>query len=97
MEVGAALESKSHCHPYQLFAVCGSDVHAFLTEVPKYLKGTIPDPLTGETLPITLGHEFVVNSGFLIFTHWPYSDSLEQLSARDQVWMSRNGVWGRTL
>lgn len=41
--------------------VCGSDVHAFLTKVPKYPQGTTPDPLTGESLPVTLGHEFVGN------------------------------------
>ncbi|KAF9461749.1 alcohol dehydrogenase GroES domain protein [Collybia nuda] len=38
--------------------ICGSDVHAFLTTVPKYLQGTTPDPLSGESLPVTLGHEF---------------------------------------
>ncbi|KAF9461748.1 alcohol dehydrogenase GroES domain protein [Collybia nuda] len=38
--------------------ICGSDIHAFLTTVPKYPQGTTPDPLSGESLPVTLGHEF---------------------------------------
>ncbi|KAF8892877.1 alcohol dehydrogenase GroES domain protein [Infundibulicybe gibba] len=38
-------------------AVCGSDLHAYLAEVPKFPTANTPDPLSGQTLPITLGHE----------------------------------------
>ncbi|KAF8961445.1 chaperonin 10-like protein [Flammula alnicola] len=37
---------------------CGSDLHAYLATVPKFPTATEPNELTGETLPITLGHEF---------------------------------------
>ncbi|KAF9477659.1 alcohol dehydrogenase GroES domain protein [Pholiota conissans] len=38
--------------------ICGSDLHAYLAPVPKFPTTTEPNDLTGETLPITLGHEF---------------------------------------
>ncbi|GLB39685.1 putative alcohol dehydrogenase GroES-like domain [Lyophyllum shimeji] len=37
--------------------ICGSDLHAYLGPVPKYAT-SIPNEITGETLPVTLGHEF---------------------------------------
>ncbi|RDB17389.1 (R,R)-butanediol dehydrogenase [Hypsizygus marmoreus] len=37
--------------------ICGSDLHAFLAQIPKYAS-TTPNAITGETLPVTLGHEF---------------------------------------
>ncbi|KAJ3566980.1 hypothetical protein NP233_g6658 [Leucocoprinus birnbaumii] len=37
--------------------VCGSDLHAYLAPVPIYASKT-PDYVTGETAPVTLGHEF---------------------------------------
>ncbi|KAH7928019.1 alcohol dehydrogenase GroES domain protein [Leucogyrophana mollusca] len=38
--------------------ICGSDVHIFQVPFVKVPTATTPDPLTGETLPITMGHEF---------------------------------------
>ncbi|PFH48777.1 hypothetical protein AMATHDRAFT_149132 [Amanita thiersii Skay4041] len=38
--------------------VCGTDLHAYLAETLKFPTATEPDPITGETLPITMGHEF---------------------------------------
>ncbi|TFK31770.1 alcohol dehydrogenase GroES domain protein [Crucibulum laeve] len=38
--------------------ICGSDLHAYLTTVVKFPTKTEANELTGETLPITLGHEF---------------------------------------
>ncbi|KAG6852878.1 hypothetical protein C0991_008391 [Blastosporella zonata] len=40
-----------------LSSVCGSDLHAYLSPIPKYAN-SVPNELTGETVPITLGHEF---------------------------------------
>ncbi|KAF8152928.1 alcohol dehydrogenase GroES domain protein [Crassisporium funariophilum] len=37
---------------------CGSDLHAYLMPVPKFPTTTEANELTGETLPVTLGHEF---------------------------------------
>ncbi|PFH51146.1 hypothetical protein AMATHDRAFT_75122 [Amanita thiersii Skay4041] len=37
---------------------CGSDLHAYLATTPKWPTIDKPDPITGETLPTTLGHEF---------------------------------------
>ena len=37
--------------------VCGTDLHAYLARTPKFPTATEPDPITGETLPVTLGHE----------------------------------------
>ena len=39
------------------FTVCGSDLHPFLAAVPYFPTNTVPNQLTGETLPVTLGHE----------------------------------------
>ncbi|KAF9452124.1 sorbitol dehydrogenase [Macrolepiota fuliginosa MF-IS2] len=38
-------------------ALCGSDLHAYLTNAPVYATNE-PHELTGETRPVTLGHEF---------------------------------------
>ncbi|KAJ3503675.1 hypothetical protein NLJ89_g8328 [Agrocybe chaxingu] len=38
--------------------ICGSDLHAYLTQIPKFPTLTEANELSGETLPITLGHEF---------------------------------------
>ncbi|KAF8352039.1 alcohol dehydrogenase GroES domain protein [Amanita rubescens] len=38
--------------------ICGTDLHAYLATSPKFPTSTEPDPITGESLPITLGHEF---------------------------------------
>jgi len=38
--------------------ICGSDLHAYLTTLPVFPTFTKPNELTGETLPVTLGHEF---------------------------------------
>ncbi|KAF8064978.1 alcohol dehydrogenase GroES domain protein [Lyophyllum atratum] len=37
--------------------ICGSDLHAYLGPVPKYAS-SVPDEVTGESAPVTLGHEF---------------------------------------
>ncbi|KXN81207.1 (R,R)-butanediol dehydrogenase [Leucoagaricus sp. SymC.cos] len=37
--------------------ICGSDLHAYLTTVPIYAT-EVPNVVTGETVPVTLGHEF---------------------------------------
>jgi threonine dehydrogenase-like Zn-dependent dehydrogenase len=37
--------------------ICGSDLHAYLAPVPYFPTESVPNPLTGETLPVTLGHE----------------------------------------
>ncbi|KAG6833285.1 hypothetical protein H0H87_009460, partial [Tephrocybe sp. NHM501043] len=37
--------------------ICGSDLHAYLTPVVKYAN-SVPNEVTGETAPVTLGHEF---------------------------------------
>ncbi|KAF9453381.1 2,3-butanediol dehydrogenase [Macrolepiota fuliginosa MF-IS2] len=37
--------------------ICGSDLHAYLTNVPLYASSE-PHAITGETVPVTLGHEF---------------------------------------
>ncbi|KAF9453404.1 2,3-butanediol dehydrogenase [Macrolepiota fuliginosa MF-IS2] len=37
--------------------ICGSDLHAYLTNVPVYASKE-PHRVTGETVPVTLGHEF---------------------------------------
>ncbi|KAF5384211.1 hypothetical protein D9615_003458 [Tricholomella constricta] len=37
--------------------ICGSDLHAYLGPAPKY-AGSVPNEITGESVPITLGHEF---------------------------------------
>ncbi|KAK2460810.1 hypothetical protein APHAL10511_007280 [Amanita phalloides] len=50
--------------------ICGTDLHAYLARVPKFPTETDPDPITGETLPITLGHEFSGN----IVEHGPDID-----------------------
>ncbi|KAF4576249.1 hypothetical protein EYR36_004226 [Pleurotus pulmonarius] len=34
------------------------DIHAYLAGLPKFPTLTTPGPLSGETLPVTLGHEF---------------------------------------
>ncbi|KDR68217.1 hypothetical protein GALMADRAFT_146463 [Galerina marginata CBS 339.88] len=39
------------------FKVCGSDLHAYLAQMPKFPTKTEAVELSGETLPITLGHE----------------------------------------
>jgi threonine dehydrogenase-like Zn-dependent dehydrogenase len=47
--------------------VCGTDLAAFLAPAVRF--PTVPNELTGETLPITMGHEFVLrgeSSGALI-------------------------------
>lgn len=38
--------------------ICGSDIHAYVAGLPKFPTLTTPGPLSGETLPVTLGHEF---------------------------------------
>ncbi|KNZ79279.1 (R,R)-butanediol dehydrogenase [Termitomyces sp. J132] len=38
-------------------SVCGSDLHAYLSPIPIYAN-SVPNELTGETAPVTLGHEF---------------------------------------
>ncbi|CAA7263286.1 unnamed protein product [Cyclocybe aegerita] len=38
--------------------ICGSDLHAYLAQITKFPTLTEPNDLSGETLPITLGHEF---------------------------------------
>ncbi|KAJ3517064.1 hypothetical protein NLJ89_g736 [Agrocybe chaxingu] len=38
--------------------ICGSDLHAYLAQVTKFPTLTEPNDLSGETLPVTLGHEF---------------------------------------
>ncbi|KAH9903230.1 L-threonine 3-dehydrogenase [Cubamyces lactineus] len=39
--------------------ICGTDLHTFHGEVPAYVPtATKPHPITGETLPVILGHEF---------------------------------------
>ncbi|KAJ3554046.1 hypothetical protein NM688_g3309 [Phlebia brevispora] len=40
--------------------ICGSDLHAYLSGLAEKLMpdGKTPHPVTGETLPVTLGHEF---------------------------------------
>ncbi|KAM6501141.1 alcohol dehydrogenase GroES domain protein [Amanita muscaria] len=53
--------------------ICGTDLHAFLARTPKFPTATEPDPITGETLPVTLGHEF---SGTIV-EHGPGVDSQE--------------------
>ncbi|EKM78295.1 hypothetical protein AGABI1DRAFT_41723 [Agaricus bisporus var. burnettii JB137-S8] len=48
----------------KILTVCGSDLHAYLTESPGY--GSVePHPITQETFPVTLGHEF---SGTIVET-----------------------------
>ncbi|KAG5726594.1 (R,R)-butanediol dehydrogenase [Termitomyces sp. T112] len=37
--------------------ICGSDLHAYLSPIPIYAN-SVPNELTGETAPVTLGHEF---------------------------------------
>ncbi|KAF7762446.1 hypothetical protein Agabi119p4_9039 [Agaricus bisporus var. burnettii] len=37
--------------------ICGSDLHAYLSQTPTYAS-TEPHPITQETVPVTLGHEF---------------------------------------
>ncbi|CAA7266297.1 unnamed protein product [Cyclocybe aegerita] len=37
--------------------ICGSDLHAYLTRISKFPTLTEANELSGETLPITLGHE----------------------------------------
>ncbi|KAF5350470.1 hypothetical protein D9756_008627 [Leucocoprinus leucothites] len=37
--------------------ICGSDLHAYLAPIPVYANKE-PNPVTGETVPVTLGHEF---------------------------------------
>lgn len=37
--------------------ICGSDLHAYLATIPFFPTETVPNSLTGETLPIILGHE----------------------------------------
>jgi len=46
--------------------ICGTDLHAYLVPAAFFPTDTIPNPLTGETLPVTLGHEIsgtIVNLG----------------------------------
>lgn len=38
--------------------VCGSDLHAYHARLPNTPSATEPQAITGETLPIVLGHEF---------------------------------------
>ncbi|KAF9456698.1 alcohol dehydrogenase GroES domain protein [Collybia nuda] len=38
--------------------ICGTDLHAYLAPFVKFPTATVPNEITGETLPITLGHEF---------------------------------------
>ena len=62
MEVRAPT-SNSHFLPpltSQLFAsVCGTDLHAYCVPVQKFPTQTEAVELSGEKLPITLGHEYV--------------------------------------
>ena len=51
------------CQPHQVkiwpsfCGICGSDLFAYHSPIPIPLKDT-PHPITGETWPVTLGHEF---------------------------------------
>ena len=54
-EVSKPLSSFSLSWQYE---VCGTDLHAYLAPSPKFPTSTEPDPITGESLPITLGHEW---------------------------------------
>ncbi|KAL0946165.1 hypothetical protein HGRIS_012428 [Hohenbuehelia grisea] len=38
--------------------ICGSDLHGYLMEIPGYPTATKGHTITGETAPVTLGHEF---------------------------------------
>ncbi|KII91678.1 hypothetical protein PLICRDRAFT_38498 [Plicaturopsis crispa FD-325 SS-3] len=40
------------------YVVCGSDLHAYLARISLYATEDVPNSITGEVLPITLGHEF---------------------------------------
>jgi hypothetical protein len=40
--------------------VCGSDLHAYLADAPYFPTEFVPNQLTGETLPVTLGHEWIL-------------------------------------
>ncbi|KAF8991672.1 alcohol dehydrogenase GroES domain protein [Cyathus striatus] len=42
----------------QVKVICGTDLHAYLTELPMFPSAASPNAITGETLPVTLGHEF---------------------------------------
>ncbi|KAH9910436.1 alcohol dehydrogenase GroES domain protein, partial [Amylocystis lapponica] len=42
-----------------LLIVCGSDVHAFFTPTPVHPTLTKPSYVTGETLPVVMGHECI--------------------------------------
>ncbi|KAF9460064.1 alcohol dehydrogenase GroES domain protein [Collybia nuda] len=43
--------------------ICGTDLHAYLAPFIKFPTNTVPNEITGETLPVTLGHEF---SGIIV-------------------------------
>ncbi|EKM78294.1 hypothetical protein AGABI1DRAFT_129413 [Agaricus bisporus var. burnettii JB137-S8] len=45
--------------------ICGSDLHAYLSQTPTYAS-TEPHPITQETVPVTLSHEF---SGTIVGTN----------------------------
>ena len=50
-------------YPLVLRTVCGTDLHTFHGEVPAYVPtATKPHPITGETLPVILGHEYVASA-----------------------------------
>jgi len=38
--------------------ICGTDLHAYLAPFVMFPTATVPNGITGETLPVTLGHEF---------------------------------------
>ncbi|KAF8639232.1 hypothetical protein AX17_001717 [Amanita inopinata Kibby_2008] len=38
--------------------ICGTDLHAYHATIFKFPTATEPDPITGEVLPVTMGHEF---------------------------------------
>ncbi|KAI0503098.1 GroES-like protein [Xylaria bambusicola] len=72
------------CRPHQVkikpswCGICGSDVHAYMSPTAIPFKET-PHPLTGETWPVTLGHEF---SGDVVEVG---SQAIGSLSVGDRV------------
>lgn len=45
--------------------VCGSDLHAYIKPMDRYPKDNVPNPITGESAPLTLGHEYVARLALL--------------------------------
>jgi hypothetical protein len=72
------------------YLVCGTDLSVFMAPTVRFPTLTVPNELTGETLPITMGHGLVL--------HCKYSVSVALIRRRvlQILWCNRRcGAWCR--